>query len=352
MLPKNLSAQQSGRVYEFLGLPISARNTALGGFAIPSLDADLESALFFPSLLRSEVSNLLSLNFVDYFSDIHYGTVAFARNFGETGTFSASVQYVDYGQFIETNETGQELGHFTAGEYSFMAGWGRPLSEHWAIGANLKIIYSSLYDYNSLGLAVDVAFTYADPDRLLVAGLVARNAGRQVTYFNPNQSESLPFDLVFSISKQLPKAPLRFSLALHNLHRFDLTYTSPLMPPDPNLHEQFQQQTPGNRVSEFADKLMRHVVLGAEFLPTRNFAVRFGYNYRRRQELKVDSRLSTVGFSWGFGIKISRFHFSYGRSNYHLAGAPNHISVSTKITDLFNWGAPAPVQTENHDHRH
>lgn len=351
MLPKNVMAQQSGRVYEFLGLPISARITALGGYAIPSLDADLESALFFPSLLRPEVSNYLTLNFVDYFSDINYGTVAFARNFGETGTFSAALQFIDYGQFFEMDITGQELGNFTAGEYSFMAGWGRPLSERWAIGTNLKIIFSSLHQYNSMGLAVDVSLTYFDPDRLIAAGLVARNAGRQITHFNPNQRETLPFDLVFGVSKQLPKAPLRFSLALHNLHRFNLTYTSPLLPPDPNFQEQIQQQTAGDRMSEFADKVLRHVVLGAEFLPTRNFTIRVGYNYRRRQELKVDTRISTVGFSWGFGLKISRFQFSYGRSAYHLAGAPNHITVSTRISDLFNWGAPMPAQSEEYDSR-
>ncbi|HSV87555.1 MAG TPA: type IX secretion system protein PorQ [Bacteroidales bacterium] len=350
MFPKNVLAQQSGRVYEFLSLPLSARITSLGGFAIPSLDADVESALFYPSLLNPEVNNFLSLNFVDYFSDINYGTVAFAQTFGELGTFSASVQYINYGRFTETDITGQEIGHFSAGEYSFMAGWGRPLSEHWSIGTNLKLIYSSLHDFNSLGIAVDVSFTYVNPDRLFAAGLVARNAGRQIVHFNQNRSEPLPFDLVFGASKKLPKAPLRFSLAIHNLHRFDLTYTSPLTLPDPNLQDQVNQQTAGNRLSEIADKVLRHIVIGAEFLPTSNFAVRFGYNYRRRQELKVDSRVSTVGFSWGFGIRISRFHFSYGRSTYHLAGAPNHITVSTRLSDFFNWGTPVPSQPQAHDH--
>ena len=49
----------------------------------------------------------------------------------------------------------------------------------------------------------------------------------------------------------------------------------------------------------------------------------------------VDSRLSTVGISWGFGLKISKFGFSYARSAYHLAGSPNVITLTTNLTDFF-----------------
>ena len=43
-----------------------------------------------------------------------------------------------------------------------------------------------------------------------------------------------------------------------------------------------------------------------------------------------------VGFSWGFGIKISKFHFSYGRATYHLAGGSNHFSLSTNLSDFYH----------------
>lgn len=346
-VPVLVFAQQSGRAYEFLGLPVSARVTALGGYPVPDLDADLGSALFYPSLLRPEVSNHLSLNFVDYFGDINYGTVAFARTFEKPGTFSASLQYIDYGVFTEADETGQTYGQFGAGEYNFMLGWARPLNEHFSIGSNVKLIYSSLEEYYSWGLAADVSVTYLNPERLLAMGLVARNIGRQVIHYRENNSESLPFDLVFGVSKKLANAPLRFSFALHNLHRFDLTYVSPIQLPGQNYWgDEEPSQTASERVSDFSDKVMRHMVLGMEFLPGKNFALRVGYNYRRRQEMKVDTRLSTVGFSWGFGVKISRFQLNYGRSNYHLAGAPNHISISTSFSDLFHSGGSVPSQPD------
>ncbi len=325
---------QSGRVYEFLNLPATARITALGGNAFPTMDPDLGMALTHPSLLAQDVNQHLSLNFVDYFDDINYGTVAFSQYFDRLGQFSLAMQYVDYGRFIEADEVGQILGEFTAGDYSLQIGWGRLLSEQLMMGSNLKMIYSSLYPESSFGIAVDVSVAYAIPEQQIIMALSARNIGRQITQYHDGVRESLPFDLAFGVSKKLNNAPFQFSLVANNLHNFGLSYESPLLMPDhfnDDNERGFQ-----DKASDFADDLMRHITLGVEFMPLESFSFRAGYNYRRRQEMKVESRLSTVGFSWGFGIRISRFHLQYGRSNYHLAGAPNHISISTSLEDLFH----------------
>ncbi len=327
---------QSGRVYEFLGLPATARITALGGYAAPDLEYDLGVALMYPSLMRPEMTNHLSLNFVDYFGDINYGTVAFARNFEKLGPLSGSIQYINYGRFLEADETGETFGEFTAGEYSFMLGWGRRLSDRLYIGSNLKSMHSFYEEYNSWGMAVDISLSFLDPERLFAAGLVARNIGLQISKFREGNREVLPFDLVIGASHKLANAPIRLVAVAHNLHRYDLTY--PDISPSFTLsfQESTREETLGEKLSDVGDKLMRHMVFGLEFLPSQNFSFRVGYNYRRRQEMKVESRLSTVGLSWGFGFRIARFHLNYGRSNYHLAGAPNHISISTSLQELFH----------------
>jgi hypothetical protein len=51
--------------------------------------------------------------------------------------------------------------------------------------------------------------------------------------------------------------------------------------------------------------------------------------------MKVVSRPGFVGFSWGFGLKVSKFNFNYARAAYHLNGSPNYISLSTNLGD---WG--------------
>ena len=85
----------------------------------------------------------------------------------------------------------------------------------------------------------------------------------------------------------------------------------------------------------FGDKLMRHLVFGVEFLVGKNFHADLGYNYKRRQEMKVSARPGTVGFSWGFGFKVSKFHFAFGRASYHLAGGSNHFSLTTNLSEFY-----------------
>jgi len=54
----------------------------------------------------------------------------------------------------------------------------------------------------------------------------------------------------------------------------------------------------------------------------------------RRQELKIDTKPGMVGFSWGIGVKISKFKISYGHPSYHLAGGGNYFSFSMNLDDL------------------
>lgn len=335
MFGKVYGQQQSGRVYEFLNLPHTARATALGGYAFPAMDDDLGNALMFPSLLSRDINQHLSLNVVDYFDDINYGTVAFSQYFEKLGQFSGSVQYVDYGSFIEADETGMQTGRFSAGDISLQIGWGRALSDRISLGANLKVIHSSLHSYSSTGFAIDVAADYKNPENLVAVALVARHIGRQLTHYHDGNRESLPFDLVVGVSKKLANAPFQFSIVANNLHNYDLTYDTPVLIPDHFNGDEEEEESLQQRVEKTGDQIMRHIVLGLEFTPVESLSLRMGYNYRRRQEMKVESYLSTVGFSFGVGVQISRFQVSYGRSNYHLAGSPNHISISTSLQDLF-----------------
>jgi hypothetical protein len=72
---------------------------------------------------------------------------------------------------------------------------------------------------------------------------------------------------------------------------------------------------------------LRHIIIGAEVIPHKNFYFSAGYNYQRRSELRVDSKVSTVGFSWGFGINTSWLDIELGRATYHLAGSSTNVSL-------------------------
>lgn len=323
------SAQTGGKsAYKFLNLTSSARVAALGGNFLTIHDNDLSLALANPSLISPQMKNSLSLNFVDGFDGINYGFASYGFNLSKLGSFAGTMQYCSYGKFDNTTESGETIGQFNAGEYAFNLGWGRMLDSVFSIGANFKMIYSGLETYNSFGLAVDVAGSYV-PNETFCASILFRNIGTQLTAYTSEGVEPLPFEIQAGISKKLAHVPFRYSILLQHLEKWDLGYTDPNAPVDPFTGEPVQE----TGISVFADNAMRHIVLGGEFIPAKFLSFRLAYNYLRRQEMTVASRPGMVGFSWGFGLNVSKFNFSYSRAAYHLAGSPNYISVSTNLGD-------------------
>lgn len=331
-LPVAIIAQTGGTsTFDFLNLPNSARNAALGGNFLAIADDDVTLAYANPSLITPEMHNHLALSFVDYFSDINYGYASYVRSFGPTGTFAGTLHFIDYGKFVAADPTDQLLGNFTAQEMALNIGWGRSLDSNFSIGANFKGIYSAFESYTSTGLAVDVAASYTNPEARFTVSLIVRNAGIQLTTYRPGDREPLPFEVAIGVSKRLEHVPLRFSILATQLQKWDLTYEDESATNSNGLTD----ESKSSGLSGLADKLMRHVVLGAELQPTRALSFRVGYNYQRRQQLKVESKMSTVGFSWGIGLRVSKFQFNYARSNDHLAGSPNYITITTNLGDFF-----------------
>lgn len=329
-----LSTAQTGgdNTYEFLNLSSSARIAALGGKLVPVKDNDLNLVFTNPALLNTEMSKQLTFSGVGYFADIKYGYAAYAQDIKKLGSFAAGMHYVNYGDFTETDVTGQRIGEFKAAEYALNLSWARPLYDSsLSVGTTLKTIYSSLEDYNSFGMALDIGVNYYLARRLLNVSLVAKNAGRQITYYTPGNNEPLPFEVMLGVSKKLAKAPFRFSVTYQHLEKFDLSYEDPVKAAEV---DPITGETTNEKIT-FGDKLLPHFIIGAELLLSKNFHIRGGYNFQRRKELGVETKMSTVGLCWGFGFRISKFHFSYGRATYHLAGASNHFSLAANLGEFF-----------------
>ncbi|OQX78547.1 MAG: hypothetical protein B6D64_06370 [Bacteroidetes bacterium 4484_276] len=334
LLSASSFAQIGGNsVYKFLNLTSSARTAAMGGNFLAVKDGDLTQALFNPSIIDTKMDNNLALSFVDYYTDVNYGFASYAKSFNDIGTYVATVQYLNYGEFTYADETGQTYGTFTANELALNLGWGRSLDSLFSIGANFKFIYSGLEDYQSYGLAVDVAGSYHNPKNNFTMSLIFRNIGTQLKPYRSGNTEPLPFEINFGLSQRLKHLPFRYSVLITNLQKWDLTYYDP-NDPDNRVDPITGEVEEKNSFSDFADKAMRHVVVGGEFIPSKYFSIRFGYNYQRRQELGVYNKMSTVGFSWGIGLHISKFQISYSRATYHLSGSPNYITIRTNLSDF------------------
>lgn len=341
---KFLFSQAGGEhTYEFLNLPSGSRVAAIGGVNISHYDNDLVFVLSNPALLKTNMDQKISLNYVNYISDINFGYVSYAKNFENIGMFAVGLQYINYGDFIHADEFGDIYGNFTPSEYSLNIAYSNQLNSKIQYGGNLKTIYSDFYQYFSSGLALDAGLSYVDTAKLFSVGLVVKNAGFQIKPYTKGFREPLPFDLQIGVSHKLKHAPFRFSITAHNLTKWRLRYASVF----DNTYElnsnsaiadtSFRQKLTKfmNGLGKVGDELIRHIVIGVEIAPTDNFYIAIGYNYRRRTEMLIQTSPKLVGFSVGAGIKLSKFNLSYSLASYHLAGASHHIGVGVNLSEFY-----------------
>lgn len=331
-----VKAQIGGNsTYEFLNVPVSARVGALGGNLISVKDDDPSLALDNPSLLTSEMNKMLSLSYLNFFAGINQGYVSYIKDYGTLGTFSGGMKYINYGKFIETDEGGNVLGEFSAGEYALVLGWGKSIDSLFSVGANFKPIYSSLYQYSSFGVALDLSGTYYNPTREFTIAAVIKNFGTQLKPFVQGNREPLPLDFQLGISKRLKHVPLRLSLIATNLNNWGLSYNDSISITNSDNLLSEEEKKKKNRTN-ILDETVRHFIAGVEFVPTKTFNIRIGFNYRRRAELALNTKPGIVGFSWGVGFKVKKFHISYGSARYHLAGTSNHLTIMTNLSEYYS----------------
>jgi hypothetical protein len=316
--------------YQFLELTNSARIAALGGSQIALSDStDLNLPFHNPASLHKSMENKVLVNYVNYMADINYGYASYAKSFDSIGNFAFGVHYINYGKFLEATEFGELTGNeFKAAEYAFHLFY----SNHFKrlnYGVALKPILSVFESYQSFGLAADFGVSIASKSKYTNVSLVARNVGSQITtYYEDGNYEKIPLNVQAGISRRLKHAPINLALNMQYLNRWDLGTPDPENSSDDEL-DFFERE------ESFGKQIMRHIVFGAEILPSENFIIRAGYNYQRRQELKFGEKPGMVGFSAGFGLKIKRLKLDYAISQYHLAGSSNLFSLTINLNNSF-----------------
>ncbi len=320
--------------YDFLNLTNSGSVAALGGIVVSTNDYDLNMTYHNPALLDGTMDKNLVMNYVNYFSDINFGYFNYARKFGIPGTFAAGIHYINYGRFIATDPTGAINGNFSASEYAINIMYSRPVFDSLIhVGVTLKPIFSNFERYSSFGIAADLGVHYVNKQGLFSAGLVFKNFGFQIKPYTSGNSEPLPFEIQAGISQKLKHAPLRFLLNVHHINRFNLSATTDAFT-DGGSDPFNTADLKSSGFEQFSENLLRHFIFGVEFNPVKPLVFRAGFNYNRRQELKMATKVSTVGFSWGLGLNLTKFQLSYGRATYHLAGASNHISLTLNLKEF------------------
>ena len=306
-------------VFHFLSLPASSRLNALGGENVAIADDDISMAFINPALLTANTDKVLQLNYAYYLVGTMFGSAMYGHNY-EDNYFGAAIHYLDYGQMQYADEFGNLLGTtFTAKDICLNLMYARQLGPMFRVGATIKPIFSVYEAYTSFALGADVGGHFQTADSTFQMGLALRNIGWQLKSFYEDDfgqhTEMLPLNLELGLAYRLAHAPLRFSLTIHNLQRWDIA--------------------PASEDIKWYDMMFRHTIWAVDILPkSEKFYLTLSYNHRRQAEMNITDIKSLAGFALGAGVKIYKFRLGFALSQYTKSNFTYQVSLSTDINSF------------------
>ena len=206
------------------------------------------------------------------------------------------------------DDQGSTDGTFNASDLSLTIGASRRFRERINFGANVHYLLSSIDGFHSSALTFDAGVFYTIESNLTTLGATIHHVGFVLSSFG-NRNDTVPFDIRLGFTKKLAHVPLLLSISAYRLHRLD----------------------GGSEDDTALSNALYHMIFGFEFLLSESFQIRFGYNHRRHDELRMKPRLDFAGYSIGTGIKLSRITVDYAFNSWSSLGGLHRFSVQTSL---------------------
>ena len=315
-LPVFSLAQIGGQLgFQALNLTSNPRSAALAGPTLSLADGDVSQFFDNPATLDSVKAQAIFFHFNPYFADVSVLSMAYSFDIRKLQGFSIGINYLNYGSFDLTNATGEVLGNFSANDYVITMGKAHRLGPV-TLGVNAKFVNTAIDSYSSSALVADIGGLFRINKNWTIA-MAFKNMGFVIDK-SDLISPSIPFDVRIGTTFKPEYMPLRFSVTSSNLVNENLS---------------LKEESTG-RSNEGFDSILKRINLGTELLLSSNLHILFGYNHKRKQELRLDTIGGGAGFSYGLMIKIKSVMIRYSRATYHAAGGSSFISVQTNLNDF------------------
>lgn len=313
-LTVNVLSQVGGtRSFAFLNTTTDARQIALGGKVLTLVD-DVDQPKWNPAAINIDLDRKLSVNYTSYLADISIGSISYAHRFNRhSPTFHSNITYINYGTLIQADEEGNETGTFGASDVGLSFGYAYQIpNTSISIGANARLIYSSIANFSSSVFTLDFGAIYYNIEKPYIFSFVLRNIGTQLSTFN-GTSEKIPFEIALGGSYMLENVPIRLYGTVDNLQQWNISTANPS-----NSISDLEGNVTEEEIT-FLNNAFRHIIIGAELFPKRAVNLRVGYNFRRGKELQVQNVRTFGGISFGFGLRMNKVKLNYAYSRYHSA---------------------------------
>ncbi|NOZ60710.1 MAG: PorV/PorQ family protein [Calditrichaeota bacterium] len=291
----NAAENSTAAGFHFLRTFPGARPSAMSG-AFVSFSGDIHSIYFNPAGLAEIKGRVASASYLNHVLDFQSGFAAYSQSFKNWGQFAVSVNYMDYGEFDETDINGNQLGKFNAGSYYLTTSLGRRLTKNLLIGASAKFIHSTIDKYSASAVAMDLGMIYHVPFiQDFNFGVGVFNLGTAVSAFIDSK-DALPLNVVVGFSKKLAHLPLEYSISANKYIDDDVQLN-----------------------------------VGGEFTLAQNVWLRLGYSsYGKNQKVGATGD-QFAGLSLGLGMLWRSYQFDYSLSSYGAIGYLNRVSFSYRF---------------------
>ncbi len=282
--------------FPFLKINVGARPVAMGG-AYTGLAND-ESALYYnPAGIASFENKGIMLDYLNYFTDIQSGYVAYIRPlaFGSGKVIAFHLNYLNYGDFTETDISGNTTGKFSGGDMYLAGTFAFKHGYNWSFGATSKFIYEKLQSYSATGVAFDLGAKYSGTRDHYSFGLAVQNLGVQLSSLGTEKNK-LPLTVRGGAAYHLRGLPILVSSDL-------------ILPVDNDL--------------VFA--------VGGEYYDLKPFYIRVGWNSFGKNYRATGSSDSWAGTSFGVGFDFRKMQISYAFSPGADLGSSHRITLTGEI---------------------
>lgn len=305
----------------------ACKSLGVGGryYALPN--GDLSTSLDQAALLDSKMIGALHSSIGMLPSGVNFGLITTAIS-TKIGNIAPYLKYMNYGNFSETNANGEVIGSFNALDYQLGMSYAYTPNPYFRLGAQINLLGSQLERFSAFGLSSTFSALLIHPKQLFTAGFGVRNLGFVFKDYSKTSQSTLPLDTYIAVSYKLAHAPFRFHLVGHSLNHPNNIWLDPNATPtyDPLTGDTIPIYTPN-----LGEKIANHLNFQLELIPKGAFQLRLGFNYNRRQQLKLNDFPGLAGLSLGTSIMIKKFDFDYAIQFYSKAGTIHAIGLSTDI---------------------
>jgi hypothetical protein len=295
--------------FSFLKLSGGTQTKALGSVLVAYAGKDLASSNQNPALLTPSMHQFASANISRWPGKIdEYQLTTAIKLKNNQSVLKFDIQYFNYGNISATDAAGNINGSFSPRDYCISLGYSNSYKSRWRYGSQLKFAGSHYQLYAASAVLLDLGLQYTASELGFEAGFSMNNLGVWLKKYN-SQSEELPFDVRLGFAQKLRDAPIKLSLNLHTLQRFDILYN--------DTSFSFSEGNESLSKKNIGKKILSHLVLGTQFYVGNKVELSAAYNFLRGYELNAFNQTNGGnGLSFGLALLLKKLHIRYSSSLY------------------------------------